>query len=63
MKEKTDKLDYIKIRNFYSSKDTERKKSWSQRGYLQADKGLDPKYIKNSHKPIRKRQIIQEKNG
>ena len=65
MKEKTDKLDYIKIKNAYSSKDTKQEKAWSQRSYLQstqADKGLKPKQVKNSYTPIRKRQITQWKN-
>lgn len=57
MKVKFGKLGYIKIRNFYASKDTKRQKAWSQRSYLQStlvDKGLNPKCIKDSYKPIRK---------
>lgn len=62
IKEKTGKLDYIKMKNFNSSKvPLKERKGKSKHGEVckyMTNKGLIQKNVKNSYKSIRKRQHI-----
>lgn len=59
-KKKIDIFDFIKVKNFYLSKDTIKRMEW-EKAYATHKKDSYPQYINNHYKTLRKRQTPQSK--